>query len=379
MYCAHTELEFVAHPRNRRYVCKRAGIARRHPITGQDLVGKNLQLLDQHRGLDGVEPAGDADARGLGAVDALAMQAQALHPRRQGIVIGEHGAAIAIAAKRLRRKKAGCGRRRHRAELFAAIARAETLRRIVEHQKPVRRGDRADGVVIGRQPEQVDRNDRARLKPALAGRGDRALTACRIEVEGLWRDIGDDRRGTQQRHHLGGGVIGEGRANHRIAAPDLPRHKHEQERVGAAGAADRMTDAGKGGKPGFEFAHLRTLDKLAVRQNARHRVINRTAKPTALGRDVDERDRLVVHTNMLIHGRSWLLFVAIPVGTTVTRQPTTRRGPFRCGTEDEAERVLRQRMAISRLATASSPVTGGDWPVRIALTKAASSERSGSA
>ena len=79
-----------------------------------------------------------------------------------------------------------------------------------------------------------------------------------------------------------------------------------------------MTDAGKGGKLCFEFAHLRTLDKLAMRQDARHRVIDRAAKTAALGRDIDKGDRLFFHANMLIHDRCWLLFVAIPAGTIVT-------------------------------------------------------------
>ena len=60
-------------------------------------------------------------------------------------------------------------------------------------------------------------------------------------------------------------------------------------------------------------------------------------------------------------------------------QPATRRGPLRCGTLDCVGRAVRQRMAISRLATPSSPVTAGARPVRTASIKATSSARNGSA
>jgi hypothetical protein len=38
-----------------------------------------------------------------------------------------------------------------------------------------------------------------------------------------------------------------------------------------------------------------------MRQNARHRVIDRAAETAALRRDVDERNRLLLNARVLIH------------------------------------------------------------------------------
>ena len=64
-----------------------------------------------------------------------------------------------------------------------------------------------------------------------------------------------------------------------------------------------MPHAAKCGKLGFERADFGTLNELAMRQHAGHRVIDRTAKTAALGRDIDERDRLLFDARVLIHDR----------------------------------------------------------------------------
>ena len=126
---------------------------------------------------------------------------------------------------------------------------------------------------------------------------------------------------------------------------------------------------------GLERTHFRTLDELAMRKDARNGVVDGAAEAAPLGGDVDERDRLVFKARVLIHDT--VLFD--PRAKRGAAQPATRRGPLRCGTVDDAARASRQRMATSRLATASSPVTAGVRPLRMALTKESNSERSGSA
>ena len=265
---------------------------------------------------------------------------------------------------------------RERAELAALIGGAERLRRIVEHQKVVRGGDCGDGVVIGRQAEQIDRNDGPRLKPEpLCGR-DRALAARRIEIERLRLDVGHDRRGAAERDHFGGRAERESGTDHRIAGPDLPRHQHQKKRVGAARTGDRMARAAERRKFGLERAHLRSVDELAMREHAGDRVVDGAAEPAALRGDVDERDRPLVEAGMLIHHR----FRSDPKvrfdrKIRFSSQSIRRHGRL----ADDAARPLalrrstrlralsRQRMAISRLATPSSPVTAGVRPLRMAF------------
>ena len=72
---------FIAGARHDRNVGESVGIARRNAIAGRDLVREDFELFDQDRGLNRIQPAGDADARGLRAVGALTVQPNAFHPR----------------------------------------------------------------------------------------------------------------------------------------------------------------------------------------------------------------------------------------------------------------------------------------------------------
>src|SRR4029077_2694923 len=75
------------------------------------LVRKDLELFQEYRRLDRIETRGEPDARGIVFVDALAMYAEASHPRGQIVVVGEDRPAVAIAAERLGWKEAGRGGR----------------------------------------------------------------------------------------------------------------------------------------------------------------------------------------------------------------------------------------------------------------------------
>ncbi len=57
----------------------------------------------------------------------------------------------------------------------------------------------------------------------------------------------------------------------------------------------------EGGKLGFERAHLRALDELAVRQYVRDRIVDGAAEAAALRRHVDERNRPLVKARVLVH------------------------------------------------------------------------------
>src|SRR5882672_11552392 len=153
-----------------------------------------------------------------------------------------------------------------------------------------------------------------------------------------------------------------------------------------------MTRAAERGELGFERAHLRPEDELAMAEHARDRVIDRSPEPPPLRGNVDERDRRGNEAGTLIHlgsiarigrKREWVKSPARSQlgrgGAMEPRQPVSRRGPERRRGTLGAARVSRQRMAISSDATPSSPVTAGSLPVRMAPTKDCSSARNGSA
>src|SRR3546814_5378429 len=91
----------------------------------------------------------------------LSMRADAAQQRRQIVVIGETGTAIAVAAERLAREKAGGRDRAQRAGGAAAEGRAKALRGILDHRDVARGGDFGERAIIGTLAEQVDRDDRA--------------------------------------------------------------------------------------------------------------------------------------------------------------------------------------------------------------------------
>jgi hypothetical protein len=173
-----------------------------------------------------------------------------------------------------------------------------------------------------------------------------------------------------------------------------------------------MTRPAEGRELALERADFRTENELAMGQYARDGVIDGAAEPAALRSNIDERDRPLVQTGVLIHGEilgellGELLGEVLGkiLGEVLGKIP----GETLCGilffclrmilsekssnhgcaddapwcysaAREKAPCVSRQRMAISRLATPSSPVTAGARPSRMASTKARSSARSGSA
>ena len=301
VYCAQTEVEPLGDARNGRHVGERRGIARGDARARRDLVGEDLQLLDQHRGLDGVEAAVQSDADAIVLAAALAVHAQAPQDLRELVVVGEDRAAVAVAAERLGGKEARAGRVGQRPDLAVAIGRAEGLRGVVDHEQLLRVGDRGDRGVVGGLAEQIDRDDRLRLEPELARHRDRAGEALRIEIEAPLLHVHQHRRRADQRRDLGGGVEREGRHEHRVAGADALRHQRHQQRIGAAGAGDRVTGAAERREIGFDRVHLGAQDELAMAEHARDRIVDRAAKPPALGGNVNERDWTGVHADLLIH------------------------------------------------------------------------------
>ena len=80
---------------------KALGVARRDAIAGDALVGEDRKLLEQHRGLQGVEARRQSDTQVFVAVLALAVHAHLDQLARNVVVVGEQRTAVAVAAQRL--------------------------------------------------------------------------------------------------------------------------------------------------------------------------------------------------------------------------------------------------------------------------------------
>ncbi len=112
VYCAQTEVLPSADARHGHDVAEGVRIALRDRVAGRDLVVEDLQLLDQDRGLHGVEPAGQAEPDVVVFVDALPVHADAAQRVGELVIVGEDRAAVAEAAERLGREEAGRGGQR---------------------------------------------------------------------------------------------------------------------------------------------------------------------------------------------------------------------------------------------------------------------------
>jgi hypothetical protein len=112
------------------------------------LIGEQLHLGKDYRGLEGVHAPVEADPRMVIAA-VLAMVPQFAQPSRQDFVICEAGAAVAVAPQRLGRKKAGAANRRHAARFAAIQLAAEALCGIFDHRQAMAFGDRIDRGQVG--------------------------------------------------------------------------------------------------------------------------------------------------------------------------------------------------------------------------------------
>ena len=230
-------------PRHGHDIAEPARIALGDLVARGDLVLEDLQLLDQDRRLHGVEPPGQAEADIVVFVRTLPVHANAAQRLGKLVIVGEDRAAVAEAAERLCREKAGRGGKAEGAEPAALVARAKALRGVIEHEQAFGLRDRGDRVMVGALSEQVDRDHRDRLEAALLRGRDAALQRGCIHVEGRFIDIDEHRRRAGQRHRFAGRAERERRTQHRIARADLLGHQHHQQRIGAAGAAHDMLGA----------------------------------------------------------------------------------------------------------------------------------------
>ncbi len=218
------------------------------------------------------------------------MPAQAAKDSGDIVVIGEHRTAVAVAAKRLGWKKAGRRCIAQGADGAAAIGGTKTLRGVGQHTQIVAARQFGDRFIVGRLPEQVDRNYRPRGKAVRWRRFDRAFEAMPVDIERVFIDVDHNRGSAGKGNHFGGCNEGKGRHEYSVARSDLPRHQSQQQRIGAAGGSDAVACTTKLGKRRFQFADFRAQDEPAMIEDRTNGGVDIGANAIALRRQIDKRN-----------------------------------------------------------------------------------------
>ena len=196
-------------------------------------------------------------------------------------------AAVAVAAQVLGGEEAEDGEVAEAAGATPLVARAEGLAGVFDDDQAVLAGDRADGVGVGRQTEQVDRHD------GLGHGGDGAGDGRGIDVQGLGVDVDEDRSGARLHDRLGGRVEGERRGDDLVALADAGRLEGDREAVGAVAHADRGEGRQVLGRLGFEGLHVGPQNELSVAHDGKDGRFDLVLHVGDLSLDVHQTDRHV--------------------------------------------------------------------------------------
>ena len=248
-----------------------------------NLLGEDLELGQQDGGLQGVEAAIHAHADVVVAA-VLAVAGDLADDLGELVVVGEYGAAVAIAAERLAGEEAGAGDGAEVARHAALVARAEALCSVFDDRDAVLGGDGVDGVEVGALAVQAHRDDRLGL-----GR-DGGFEQRRVEIVGARVDVYIHRLGAEHGDGFGGGDVGEARGDDLVAVGYAHRHLGDLQGVGAVGAGDAVLGADEGGELFFQLGHFGAEDVLAVGQHALDAGVDLVFDAGLLGFEVAEFD-----------------------------------------------------------------------------------------
>jgi len=216
-----------------------------------DVLVEAVELGEDDGALQGVHASTDPDA-GVDIALALTVDADLAAGLGQGVVVGEDGAAVAVASQRLAGEETGATQSAQVATLLTLVFSAEDLGGIFDDRDVAVAGrDGVDGVHVRRLAIEADRHDRLGLG------GDPGLDLGRVDVAGVGLDVHEDGGGTNQDNHLGGGDEGEGGGDDLVAGTNAECHQADQQGLGAAGDRDAVLGAGVGGQTLFQFADLR--------------------------------------------------------------------------------------------------------------------------
>ena len=252
-----------------------------HPLTQRYFFFKNRQLGQQDGGLQGVQPAVDAHTNVVVA-PVLTVPGDLAHDFGQFVVIGEEGAAIAIAAQGLAGEEAGAGNGAEAAAFTSFVAGAKTLRGVFNHRDSVLGGNGVDGIEVGALAVQADGDD------GFCAWRNHCFEQIRVQVVSAGVNVHIHRPGTEQGDGFSRSDISEARCDDFVARADAQRHLGNLQRVGAVGAGDAVLGAGVGGQSFFQLGDLRTQDVLAVVQHTRNSGVQLAFDADLLGFEVNE-------------------------------------------------------------------------------------------
>ena len=199
------------------------------------------------------------------------MDAERADQRCRLIGIGEHRAAVAVAAKGLCGEE---GRARRIAEGAVALAvqhAAEALRRVLQEEQAVLFTYGGDCLMVGGQAEKIHVYHGLRRESALGDdRFDGRLEALRVRVERIGADIVEHRRAAHGGDDFARGEEREVRYEHGVARADAPGHHAQLQRVGAVGTGDAVLAPDVGGETLFEHFHLLAADEMCAGRHGDH-------------------------------------------------------------------------------------------------------------
>ena len=238
------------------------GITIRHLIDINKFVVLERLQLDQKNGcLNAVHARVHADADVVVAVAALTVDVIRVNELRPLIIVGEHRAAVAIAAHGFGGEERSGGNVTESAGLLVADAPTEALSTVFQHVQTVLISQFADGFEVSGETEQVDGNDDARLEfSSLHGLLDFALKVSDIHIKGILVNINEDRCRALHGNDFRRGKEGETGHEHGIARFHVPSLQSQKEGIGAAVAGDAVLCADILGESSFHLLDFRSHD-----------------------------------------------------------------------------------------------------------------------
>src|SRR5207249_5016758 len=121
-------------------------VAGSDPPTVLDPFGESKQLAIEHRGLDVVQQRGIPVAVVFARRAILAVVAEQARQPGDAVVVRGQGPPVAEASENLERVETEAASEPERAGTPTVVARAQRLRRILDHRKTVARGEGQDPI-----------------------------------------------------------------------------------------------------------------------------------------------------------------------------------------------------------------------------------------